>query len=55
MKLILKNHTEEYAAREIITSYLPKIKIEIAETVDNSEDYTVSTLLNNNGEYTYVK
>jgi len=53
MKLILQNHAEEYAAREIITSYLPKIKIEIADSFDKSEDYTVSSLLHNNEEYVY--
>lgn len=53
MKLILKNHTEEYAAREIITSYLPKIKIEITDVFDKTEDYVISTLLENNREYVY--
>lgn len=53
MKLILKNHTEEYAAREIITSYLPKVKIETAENPVDGEDYVLSTLLQNNGEYVY--
>ena len=53
MKLILKNHTEEYAAREIITSYLPKTKIEIADDSDLGEDYVISSFSENNGEYVY--
>ena len=53
MKLILKNHTEEYAAREIITSYLPKIKIEICDDFVDGEDYVISSLSKANEEYVY--
>lgn len=44
MKLILKNHTEEYAAREIITAYLPKIKIELCDDIPPEEDYVLSAV-----------
>lgn len=53
MKLILKNHDEEYAAREIITSYLPKIKIEVCSDFIDDDDYVISTLLKEKGEYIY--
>lgn len=54
MKLILKNHNEEYAAREMITAHMPKIKIEIVDYIpDLSEDYVISSLDIENGRYIY--
>ena len=53
MKLILRNHQEEYAAREMITSYLPKIKIEVTSSPEDSGDYVISTLHTEGENYTY--
>ncbi len=44
MNLILINHQEEYAAREMVTSHIPKLKIEISEIIPESGDYLVSEL-----------
>lgn len=53
MKLILINHNEEYAAREMITSHIPKLKIEIAEIIPESGDYLISELLHKENEVQY--
>ncbi len=53
MKLILINHSEEYAAREMITAHIPKIKIEIADIIPESGDYVVSSLDTSGSIYTY--
>lgn len=50
MKLILINHNEEYAAREMITAYIPKIKIEVTTQIPVSGDYLVSAK-NENSTY----
>lgn len=52
IKLII-NHAEEYAAREIITAYLPKIKIEVTDSVPAQGDYVQSTVTETNGEFEY--
>jgi len=53
MKLILKNHNEEYSAREIINAHIPKLKIEVCTTAKDGEDSVVSQLIEENGKYTY--
>ena len=53
MKLILKNHTEEYAAREIISAHIPKIKIELSDSIPETGDYVVSEVIYKNNAYTY--
>lgn len=55
IKLILKNHSEEYAAREMITAHIPKVKIEICDFVpDSTEDYVISSLEIKDGSYVYT-
>ncbi len=44
MKLILINHKEEYAAREIIAAYIPRIKFEITDIVPEDDDYAISSV-----------
>lgn len=53
MKAILINHNEEYAVREIINSYFPKLKIEFGAVLDSKEDYIISKLTTKNEQYTY--
>lgn len=53
MKLILINNPEEYAAREMISAHIPKIKIEICDFIPDSEDYIVSEIIKNNDSYSY--
>ena len=53
MKLILRNHTEEYAAREIIAAYIPRVKIEVSENAENGEDCAVSEVTENTGVFEY--
>ncbi len=53
MKLILINHQEEYAAREMITSHIPKLKIEMSEIIPESGDYLVSELICGNDSIVY--
>lgn len=54
MKLVLINHKEEYAAREMIGSHIPKIKIELSETIPENGDYLISELTSDNGSYVYT-
>ncbi len=53
MYLILKNHQEEYAAREMIASHICKAKIEITDVIPETGDYVVSELTEDAGLYTY--
>lgn len=53
MKLILKNHNEEYAAREIIAAHIPKIKIELCHIIPEQGDYVISELIMLDNEYFY--
>lgn len=53
MHLILKNHPEEYAAREMITAHIPKIKIEVADTIPENGDCVISELIVQDGSYKY--
>lgn len=53
MILILKNHNEEYAAREIIAAHIPKIKIEISDIIPENGDYVISELIIKDNEYIY--
>ena len=54
MYLILKNHHEEYAAREMIASHICKTKIEITDVIPENGDYVVSELTEVDGIYTYT-
>lgn len=53
MKIILINHQEEYAVREMITSHIPKLKIEISEIIPDIGDYLVSELIYTNDGVMY--
>ena len=53
MELILRNHCEEYAAREMISAHIPKIKIEITNIVPEIGDYVLSELNEKSGVYIY--
>lgn len=53
MHLILKNHLEEYAAREMITAHIPKIKIEVTDTIPENGDCVVSELTVQDSTYKY--
>ena len=53
MHLILKNHLEEYAAREMITAHIPKIKIEVTDTIPENGDCVISELIVQDGSYKY--
>lgn len=54
MKLILINHNEEYAAREIISAHIPKIKIEVTDTIPLCGDYVISEVSFKEDIYTYL-
>jgi len=54
MKLILINNPEEYAAREMISAHIPKIKIEIAQEIPTDDDYVVSEIIEFSGKYEYT-
>ena len=54
MYLILKNHNEEYASREMITAHIPKIKIELTDTIPENGDYVISEVIYSNGKYKYT-
>ena len=54
VKVILKGHFEEYASREIINSYFPKVKIEFVNEIPENEDYILSEVFENHGEFTFV-
>lgn len=53
MKLILKNHNEEYAAREMISAHIPKIKIELTDIIPSDGDYIISEMLREEEWYVY--
>lgn len=53
MKLILKNHDEEYAAREIIGAHIPKIKIELTSIIPDCGDYVVSEVIKKDNSFVY--
>lgn len=53
MKLILLNHNEEYAAREMISAHIPKIKIELTETIPCHGDYLISEVHLKDDMYIY--
>ena len=54
MNLILINHDEEYAAREMISAHIPKIKIELTDIIPDSGDYVVSSIDTHDSVYTYT-
>ena len=47
MKIILKNHTEEYAVREMVNSFYPKLKLEFVNEIPRNEDYILSEYVDN--------
>lgn len=47
MKIILKNHTEEYAVREMVNSFYPKLKLEFVNEIPQNEDYILSEYVDN--------
>ncbi len=54
MILVLKNHSEEYAAREMISAHIPKIKIEVSNIIPKSGDYIISEVVRQKDIYTYT-
>ena len=42
MKLIFRNHNEEYAVKEILTAHIPKIKPDICDEIPEDEDYLLT-------------
>ncbi len=54
MKLLLINTPEEYSAREMISAHIPKIKIEITDTIPTDEDYVISEISESDDYYTYT-
>ena len=54
MYLILKNHLEEYAAREMISAHIPKIKIDIIDAIPENGDYVISELVSSENSYIYT-
>ncbi len=53
MKIILKNHNEEYAVREMISAHIPKIKLEVADSFLDNEDYCITELKKEKESYEY--
>lgn len=53
MFIILKNHSEEYAAREITNAYFPKLKITFSENCPENEDYILSEYAFDGESHTY--
>ncbi len=53
MKLLLINNPEEYSAREMITAHIPKVKIEIVNSIPADEDYVISEICQESNEYIY--
>ncbi len=47
MKIILKNHNEEYAVREIVGSFFPKVKLEFTNDIPQNENYIYSEVQSN--------
>ncbi len=54
MKVILKNHHEEYAIREMINAFYPKMSIEFVTETDNSEDYIISEYSLKSNRHSYA-
>lgn len=53
MKIILINHNEEYAVREMISAHIPKIKIESDTIIPACGDYLVSEIINTENGINY--
>ncbi len=53
MKIILENHNEEYAVREMISAHIPKIKLEVSDTIPSGEDYLYTKLTKEKESYVY--
>lgn len=53
MKIILINHNEEYAVREMISAHIPKIKIESDTIIPACGDYLVSEIINTKNGINY--
>ncbi len=53
MKVILIDHKEEYAIREIINAFFPKMSIEFVLDIPGDEDYVLSQHIQNSETHTY--
>lgn len=53
MKIIIKNHCEEYALREIIYAIFPKEKLEFTSEIPMSDDYIFSQYIHEQGVHKY--
>lgn len=54
MKLKINTPKFEHNAREMITAYFPKIKIDTVENISENEDYVEITVSKNNKQYIYT-
>lgn len=54
MKIILKNHSEEYPVREIVNSFYPKQKLEFVSFVDENDNYIISDYHIESGSETII-
>lgn len=53
MKLIFRNHNEEYAVKEILTAHIPKIKPDICDEIPEDEDYLLTEVSKSGNDYYY--
>jgi len=53
MIIVLKNHSEEYAVREIVNAYFPKTKFTFSDAEPACEDFVVSSYNYKSGMHTY--
>ena len=53
MKLIINDKSIEYTVREIIGEYIPKIKLELTQTIPKDEDYAYAQVLYDGTIYKY--
>ena len=53
MKLIIDNSNIEYTVREIITAYMPRIKLEMTDMIPDNEDYIFASCTENTQSTVY--
>ena len=53
MKVLLLNHNEEYAVREMIGAFFPKIQIEYVSTIPQGDDFILSEYVYSQNNHTF--
>jgi len=53
MKLIFRNHNEEYAVKEMLTAHIPKIKPDICDEIPADEDYLFTEVSKSGDDFFY--